>query len=264
MLRQFSYLNTALLGQFISTLEGGQLTARSYRDVASRSRSLNANVRVVGAEGASESEEESQRELLDTAFAQFDRLLKAAAADPDALGWIDVTQPDLELRGAIRGAMLSWDCEIFVPEVVQAFGANSEARDLLRTMTNVMPAAEDFGLDTTGLPDAGALRSMSGLMDAMQIEPIVVGDRDDTDWKILAKIDPSFELEPLDGPLQVVGKVRRVIPEGHWHSLLNIPGSALGSREQRRAQARQAPSEDQRQNYIAGPAIELDLLAAFA
>jgi hypothetical protein len=264
VLRQFSYLNTALLGQFISALEGGQVKTRSFRDVATRSRSFNANVRVAGAEGGSESEEESQRELLDTAFAQFDRLLTAAEADPDALDWIEVTQPDLELRNARRGTMLSWDCEVFIPEVVQAFGANSEARDLLRTMTNLMPAAETFGLDTAGLPDANALRSMSGLMDAMQIDPTIVGDREDTTWKVFAKVDPSYELEPLDGPLQIVGKVRRVIAEGNWHPLLSLPGSNIGSREQRRAQARQTPPEDQQQNYIAGPAIELDLLAAFA
>jgi len=264
MLRQFSYLNTALLAQFTSALDGGQITAQSHRDMATRKGSVNANLRIAGAEGGRESEQESQRELLDTPPAQFDRLMQAASDDPDALGWLDVTQPDLELQQAGRGTMVSWDCEVFVPEIVQMFGANSQTRDLLRTMTDVIPAAKTYGLDTEGLPDTDALKSMSGMLDAIQIDPIIVGDRDDTNWKIFAKVDPAFQLEPLDGALQVVGKVRRVIPLGSWHPLLSLPGSNFGSREQRRAQAREVPAPDQEKNFVAGPAIELDLLAAFA
>jgi len=264
MLRQFSYLNTALLSQFISALEGGQIGSRSQRDKTSRDRSAGANLRVVNGEAASGLERETQADYSDTPAAQFDRLLRFASDDPDALNWIDVSQPDLELASAIRGAMISWDCEVYTPEVVQTFGSSSETAGLLRTFGQMLPAARGLGLDTEGVPDQGTIESMGNFLDAVRIDQVVVGDRDDTDWKIIAKVLPDHTLEPVDGPLQLVGKVRRVIPVGTWYPLMSLPGTNLGSREQRRAQARQAPTEDQKKNYIEGPAIELDLLAAFA
>ncbi|PZF56339.1 hypothetical protein DEJ23_10770 [Curtobacterium sp. MCSS17_008] len=264
MLRQFSYLNTALLGQFISALEGGQVGARSQRDTTKRDRSAGANLRVAHGEGSNGSESETQQEFVDTPAAQFDRLLRFAAADPDALHWIDVSQPDLEFANATRGAMVSWDCEVYTPEIVQTFGASSGTGDLLRTLGQMIPAAQQLGLDMEGVPDQGTVQAMGNFMDAVDIDQVIVGDRDDTAWKIIAKVLPTHTLEPVDGPLQLVGKVRRVVPAGTWHPLVNLPGTAMGSREQRRAQARQAPAPGQEKNYLEGPAVELDLLAAFA
>lgn len=264
MLRQFSYLNTALLSQFISALEGGQIGSRSQRDTTSRDRSAGGSLRVVSGEVGSGSERETQADYVDTPAAQFDRLLRFAADDPDALNWIDVSQPDLELATAIRGAMISWDCEVYTPEVVQTFGASSETADLLRTFGQMIPAARSLGLNTEGVPDQATIDSMGSFLDTVHIDQVVIGDRDDTTWKIIAKVLPEHTLERVDGPLQLVGKVRRVIPAGTWYPLMSLPGTNLGSREQRRAQARQAPAEDQKKNYVEGPAIEGDLLAAFA
>lgn len=264
MLRQFSYLNTTLLEQFVSALEDGQIGSRSQTNGTTRKRGLTANARFLGGEASRTTDQEAQRTFADTPSAQFERLVRAAADDPEGLGWVDVTQPDVELAQAGRGTMISWDCEVYTPELVQAFGAGSETGAMLRTLAQMMPTAKTLGLDTSGLPDADTVETMSGFVDAVKIDQVVVGDRDDTAWKVFATVNPEHELDPIDGPLQLVGKVRRIIPTGQWHPLLSMPGSQFGSREQRRAQARQEPADDQKQNFVQGPALELDLLAAYA
>ena len=78
---------------------------------------------------------------------------------------------------------------------------------------------------------------MSGLMDAMQIDPTIVGDRDDTEWKIFAKVDPAFQLEPLDGALpKSLGRYAGSSPYGDWRATpqsarieFRLAGAAAGA-----------------------------------
>ena len=253
-----------MLNQFISAIEGGLSGASTRRETKGGNRGAEADLKLVKGSGGTAHEEETSREFADTPQAQFERLLSAAAKDPDGLDWLDITQPDTELPTVRRGTLISWECDFYTPEVVQVFGRNSEARALMQMMEGLMPAAPAVGLDTSGLPAANEVGAMAGFLDAVQIDHVVEGDRDDTRWKIFAKLEESHMLGEVDGPMGFVGKVRRVIAEGAYHPLISLPGSNFGSRDKRREAATKAPEPGQEANFISGPAIEVDLLAAFA
>src|SRR5690606_10176580 len=40
-------------------------------------------------------------------------LIAAGHADPEAVGWIEVTQPDLEFAETGTGAFVEWECDVY-------------------------------------------------------------------------------------------------------------------------------------------------------
>lgn len=131
MLRRIIYLDSTALAQYISALEGGivaQSTRRSSRAGAS-SGGVDAKL-FQGATEKSREDEESQT-FSDTDEAKFDRLLQAAYVDAEALAWVDVLDPDADFDGIGIGAMVSWECDLYVPEVIQAMSESGEAAGTL-------------------------------------------------------------------------------------------------------------------------------------
>ncbi|MBD8729394.1 hypothetical protein [Frigoribacterium sp. CFBP 13707] len=261
MLRHFSYLNENMLGQFISALEGGLGTESSSRETSNGARSGDVDLKVVKGSASSGRERENSRAFIDTPASRFDRLLQALNSDGEDPDWVRIAQPDVEFPSLGVGTLLSWECELFTPEVVQIMGEGSGVKDLFRMMEALRPGAQAAGLDTSRLPAAEEMNSMSTLMNAIDVPRIILGDRDETDWKVFARLDTASVLGDMEGPSVVVGKVRRLIPAGSYYPLMSLPGMDLGSREERRRRAREVPPADQKNNFIEGPAVELDLLA---
>lgn len=263
MLRRFSYLDTVALEQYISALENGLVSEETRRTMHAGSAGGSLDVKIAKGEGARSHESETAQTFSDTAPAQFDRLLKAAELQPEALGWIEVIQPEVDLQDVGRGAMVAWECDLSTPEVIQMLSQAGDAAGALSAMAQMLPSAEKLGLDVAGLPDQASLEAMTTLVGGMNIQRVIVGDSPDTTWKIFARIQEQFVQSELEGPMQIIGKVTRVIPSGSNHPLVNMPGSQLGNREERRARAKQQPQGAQKSHFIDGPAIELSLLAAY-
>jgi len=119
---------------------------------------------LVSASGEKSREEEESRTRADTDEARFDRLLRAAEAEPEALGWVDVVQPDTDLDGVGLGAMLAWECDLYIPEIVQVLARSGEALSAIGMMQNLLPMARRLGLDTEGLPNDDEMGAVSGLI----------------------------------------------------------------------------------------------------
>lgn len=217
---------------------------------------------VAGSRESSHEKEES-RTYSDTPEAQFDRLVNAATANPEALAWVEVTQPEIDFDDIGVGAMISWECEIYIPDIVQAMSGKGEMLGALNMMQNLLPAAQSFGLDTKGLPDQKELIAASNLITEMGSKLLVVGDDEGMEWRIAGKIEDGYLHGELDGRTRIVGKVVKVLSPGHSKPLLTFPVMILVSREKRRAMERQAPPEGQESQYLTGPALILDILAIY-
>jgi hypothetical protein len=92
---------------------------------------------------------------------------------------------------------------------------------------------------------------------------LTVGKDDDTDWKVAGRVDGQSELGGFEGRAYVVGKISKVIPDGHWQPFLTFPGMDLVSREQRRSLAKKTPDAGEEGQYLQGPALMLHLLAVY-
>jgi len=263
MLNHFLYLNTDNLTQYVSMIDGGAITESTRRSVRSGSASAKINISVVEGGGDRGKELEESQTLLDTDAAQFSRLMSALEHAPDVWGYIDVMDPGVDFAAASIGQMIRWECDISVPEVVQIMARSGEAVGMMNMMKGVVPMAGALGLDTAGMPDAEQLEAMTGLLQSLDASLVIVGDDDETDWQIAGAVKDQHVRGDFDGRALVIGKVAKVLAEGKWHPLLAFPGMNLMSREQRRKASRTRPAPDEESQYLAGPAVMVDLLAIY-
>lgn len=263
MIKRFLYLDTEALAQYISALEGGQTTESTTRKTKDRSGKGGMKTPILTAEGGSGSQEEESRTFTDTPEAQFDRLLATLDENAEGLGWITIAQPDLDFSDIGIGAMVSWECDLFVPEVIQMLSSKGEMLEALDMLQGMMPAAKALGLETEGLPEEKEVGAMSSFISRVGAKYLVVGDDTETDWKVSGRIETDYLRSELDGVARVVGKVSKVLSPGHSQPYVTLPGMNMVSREQRRAMTKQSIKPGEEDKYLMGPAVFLDILAIY-
>jgi hypothetical protein len=263
MLRRFAYLDRAALGEYVAALEGGLVKESTKRSMRSGSGGGGIDTKVAHASGERSREDEDTRVVSDTDEARFARLLAAADAEPEAIGWIEVAQPDVDLVGVGIGAMISWECDLYVPEIVQTMAKSGEMLKAIGMMRDIMPMASSLGLDTADMPDADEMQAVSGFLSGMNASLIVVGEGDDTEWRVAGPLNDQDIRAEIEGPARIVGKVSKVIAKGRWRPYMTFPGMNLGSREDRRRMERQPPAPGKEDEYLSGPALMLDILAVY-
>lgn len=264
MLRNFLYLNEITLNGYLSALEDGLRSAAEHRTTQTKSLSSKAGVAGFGAQGGTESDTESSRSYSDTSEARFERFMSLSAANPERSGWIDIVNSDDDFPAATPGTILEFDCEIFVPPMIRSLtssGGIGQAMAMLKSMAPIMKALQP---ETTELPPEEQIQAVSAMSSLMGDDLALVGERDDTDWRIAGRlIAASIRDNELDGAARVVGKVSAVLRPGEHKSLLALPGMNLMTREQRRAQAKAGPKTGEEANWLTGPAVMLDVLAVY-
>lgn len=263
MLRRFLYLDSEALGAYVSGIEGGFLTGATARELRGGAvkGGLDAKLATAGAERSKEFEE--SRTLADTDESKFDRLLAAAKADADGLGWVEILEPDAALADLPIGMMISWECEVFVPDIVRTLSASGEAVDAMNMMRDLLPMASAFGLDTEGLPNTEELEAASRMVSSLKATMLVVGEDDTTEWKVSGQLhDRHLRADP-EGRAILVGKVSQRLQEGRSKPFLTFPGMGLVSRDERRRLERTKPEPGKEGDYLLGPALVLDVLAIY-
>lgn len=257
MLKNFIYLNTQALDSYLSSLEDGLRESTEDRTLRSRAH---AGVEGVGS-GASEYEQSRSR--VDTPASKFERLQSLAVSDKARSGWIQVTDVEVDLRTVRTGALVELECDIYVPEAIKAFAPKGGMNDALAFMEQLGPHADLLGLDRTNMPtkpQADAMKSIAGLLGS---DLVVVGERDDTDWRVAGRLLDHYVKGEVDGIARIVGKVTASWHRNQWKPLISLPGMNILPREQRRQIERTEPKPGQEQNYLEGPACMFDILAIY-
>jgi hypothetical protein len=264
MLRNFLYLNEATLNGYLSSLEDGLRSAAERRTSETKAVSGKAGVGGFGAQGEAESDSELSNSYSDTSEARFERFMNLCAAAPERSGWIDVVNSDDDLPAASPGMIFEFDCEIFVPPMIRSLtssGGIGQAMNMLKSMAPLVKALQPQSFE---LPPDEQVEAVSAMAALMGDDLVVVGERDDTDWRVAGRlIASSIRNDELDGVARVVGKVSSVLKPGEHKSLLALPGMNLMTREQRRAQSKSGPKPGEEANWLSGPAVMLDVLAVY-
>jgi hypothetical protein len=86
--------------------------------------------------------------------------MKLVEGDPEAVGWVDILDHNNDLDGIGIGALVSLECDVYIPDVVRPFSraGAGELMDMLNVMDAIAPVAEDLGLDVGGIPNKGPER----------------------------------------------------------------------------------------------------------
>lgn len=223
------------------------------------------DVKVAHASGdrSHEDEDEESRTFADTDEARFDRLLCGADATPDVLGWVEVLEPDRDFDGIGVGAMVSWECDLYIPDVVQAMARQGKALGVIDMMQKLLPAATNLGFDTMDLPSEEQVKAVGAFIGGLDARLVVVGEDEETDWRVAGQLTGDFLHGDIEGRARIVGKASDVIPRDRWKPFLTFPGMKLAPREQRREMEQQGPVPGKEGEYLAGPAAMLDVLAIY-
>jgi hypothetical protein len=266
MLRRFLYLDTSALTDYLSAVEGGTRESLARRSLTTGKSEGSVDAKLAkGGIGRTKENEESLT-LADTAHAQFERLLKLMNDDPESAGWLEVMDSDTDLQSAGIGMMADFECDIYIPDTIRAATQMHELAGAIDAMEALLPSANALGLDTSGLPSKDEIDAVKGFGDLSKLfseSLVVVGDLDDSDWRIAGRLKQEHVNSDIDGRARVVGKISAKWPSGKWKPLLALPGSTLISREQRRRMERQRPEPGEEENFLEGPAVMLDVLAIY-
>jgi hypothetical protein len=264
VLRRFLYLNEHSLAGYLAVVEGGLSDERrrreSHRGVAGRSASLGTKALGGSISGDRERTEEDERTVRELPEQRFDRLMTALEADTERYAYEDVLDLEESFGRIAVGAMLTLECELEVPPMVRLFSQPEQLDEMLGLMEAFGPVASVFGGETADLPSAETVKAMRGLTAVMRSEVIIVGQQEDSDYRVAGKLEKDWLREMPEGLARVVGKVARRWEVGQAYPLLALPGASLLPRKQRR---QAGPTSDDDENVLRGPALTLDILAVY-
>ncbi|MBE1588187.1 hypothetical protein ACFPOI_52335 [Nonomuraea angiospora] len=264
MLKRFLYLDEPKLADYVSALEGGLRSSRELK--STRGGKKDAGIDVKAAKGGIERSEQNEEtlSLTDTPHARFERLLELATAAPEASGWIEVLDTSHGLQDAGFGAMISVECDAYIPEIIKALAPQGGLADTLDQIETFLPYAATFNLDVSGLPSREEIEAIKGASQLFGGKLVVVGELDDADWQIAGQLDATNIRDPeIEGRVIIVGKITKKWSAGQWKPLLALPGTSLLPRNQRRVLERKPPEEGHEDQYLEGPAVMIEVLAIY-
>lgn len=265
MLIQPKYLDQQMLAAFLASAEGGVRQSLSSRTSRSRGGGGSIGVSLLKAEGRLAGEEETSLTYEEHEVAGLQRLINAGKAHPEQYDWIEVGDPDVDFQDIGIGAILHWECDVYIPDSINAV-SSPEMKRAMELMESMIPHASTLGLNMDGLPEAGQLSAMTSAIRSLDVAPVVIGERTETDWKIVGSLkqDCIADSAQFDNWVRVVAKVRKVIPEDGWHLLASLPGMNLLSRTERRKRERQGPQPGQEDQFLHGPGLVVDYLTIYS
>lgn len=267
MLIKAIYLDAEALAHYSAGLEGGLRSGASTINQGGGGLGGRLNFGPVAVDGKRENSSSTTIQVEDHDTARLARLLDAAKKEAEHLLWREVIQPDVDLADLPTGAMIQWDCDIYIPDIIKQMQPKGGVGDAIELLEGLLPMATSLGLNTDGLPATEQMSAVSQFVKGASIPPVVVGESHDGEsrWKIAGTLKPDCltSLDDLDGPAICVGKVIRIVRSDKWHPLLTFPGMNLMGREERRKLERKSPEPGHEDNYLQGPAVLLDVLAIY-
>ena len=266
MLINAHYLDGEALTNYIAALEGGLRESGSSRSKGSRGLGGSLGVSAAKLEAKADSETETTLNMKDHQASRLQRLIAAGHADPEAVGWIEVTQPDLEFAETGTGAFVEWECDVYIPEGIAAMSNHEGLSSTLEAMRNLMPSARALGLSMEGVPEEREMDAMRSFLDQLDVAPVVIGDDPDTEWKLVGSLTKQWisSTASFDGRARVVGKVKKRVGEGRWYPMFSLPRMNLLGRDERRRLEREGPRDaTEEQQFVRGPLLVVDYLAIY-
>jgi hypothetical protein len=263
MLKNFLYLNDSTLSSYLSSLEDGLRDSVAEKKAKSSSVSAKAGFAGIGTGGEHERQREEVTSRSDTPESRFERLRSLALEDTETSGWMEVADTDKDLEAVKIGSLVEIRCEIYIPEVVKALSSSGGLVKTIEQFQSLSRFAPAFGTEIQGMPPADQLDAVKGFASALGADAMLVGEPEDTEWRVAGKLLEGHLCGEIEGSASVVGKVSAIWKKGQWKPLLALPGMNLISRDQRREMERRGPDQGQEQNWLEGPALMLDVLAVY-
>ena len=265
MIIQPQYLDSAMLATFLANIEGGVRQSLSSRTSQTKGGGGGVDLGLVKTEGSLSGEQETELTYEDHDASRLQRLIAAGNSDSEGLAWVEVGNPDDDFKDIGMGAVIHWECDVYIPVAINAF-SNPKVKEGLQIMEDLMPQASALKLDVEGLPTPKELGAMAAAINSFGVAPVVIGEDDCTDWRIIGSLKPDCIVDSaeIDGRARIIAKVKKAVSKDSWYLLASLPGMNLIGRDERRKLERQGPQEDQKGLFEEGPLLVVEYLAIYS
>lgn len=256
-LREFLYLDTRLVDNYLAQVEGGLYEESRTRAEGTSGLEGKAGVKSgvldIGAGGQKVSVSETERVVRETPEARFNRLYEFLDAEPQ-----DGLSGNL-WPIADKGVFWEVECEVSVSSISRMFGQ-------LDQIGEIAALAEAFGSEIPGF--SAKMRQQVDAL-ASRVDPskfVAEGYLSDNQPRFAFKLDKEFlrvGMDDLEAELSVLGKVEGKWPDGDTRSLVDLPGINLMSRRDRRDLAKNGQGGNSGDLVIPGPGVSMSVVAIF-
>ncbi len=265
ILRNFLFLDTATMEDYLATLEGYVVEGTvDQTDVEKKDKSGKAGYKIVEGGIKSEKSTETKQKLAVTDGAKFQKLYELLK-EQDLLQFLDAFDEEIwkQLR---RGQLLEVDSIIRFPKPF----AMTQAIDGISPFLDIMAA---FGEDSLLDPeDRAAFEGMSAIAKLVEEKPVPIlfEAASTADFTFVANLPRRYlrcQLMDLEGEATIVGKIQRVLARGtkvEVFSLFSAFTSSLPSlSKEQRNQMQKEMVKGELAEVVRAPAIILTPLAIY-
>ncbi|MCI1868705.1 DUF6414 family protein [Bifidobacterium crudilactis] len=264
MLKSFIYLDVELLHQLIGAAEDGLVTEQAVESGGEGSVSGRAGFKGLGIEAKHAGSNKTTTQLDDTDSARFTRLIQFCKTNSEQAEWLSVEDPASAIE-ATTGKLVELTADTYVPDFIKyvsQYKQISGVLELAGQLKGLVPGINDDDVQSVSSMNS----KMSPIASLMKDKLVICGDCAGFQFRCVGKIKPQYVIgdEELEGDeYRIVGKVRSSWKRGEWKNMLSLPGMDFMSREQRRKMMKEEPTEENKNQYVEGPAIQLQILAIY-
>ena len=106
--------------------------------------------------------------------------------------------------------MIEAECDVYIPDILKVATPGSSFLQTSKTSAGVASLAGAFGPNTSEIPSADQIDSVQSMVGAMKLVPMIVGELGEAEYKLFGQLDPvNIKVDDIDGPANIVGKVKR-------------------------------------------------------
>lgn len=264
ILRNFLYLDTDILNDYLATMEGYIVESGELIENKSTSTSGKTGIKVIEAGREVDVESGKVSRIKQTDAGNFQRLYDLIEGE-SMLQYLEVF--DDKIWGSIRRNEI-----VEVPgilSVTKMFDTMNQVGNLSPLIDLMNAIGETHLVDDKSMAAINGLKAVSEMNSDKEIPVTLVLEFNDK-YSFAAKLQPEYirgGVEKLEGEVTIIGKVQKVIPEGHDYELFSFT-SGIDSimkhqnREQRRKYEK-SKSDNEVSDKVNGPAMILIPLAIY-
>lgn len=265
ILRNFLYLDTSVLNDYLSTIEGfieeGPI---DQTEIEKKNKSGNANVKIVEGKIASETATETKQKLARTDASKFNKLY-SYLSENSMIQFLDAFDESIwnQIR---RGEIIEVPSRISISKVFKM------TQDLqgISPMIEMMNA---FGQEPfIDQKEANIFAGISKLSEnaTKQNVPVIFESESTKGYSFFTQLQRQYiktDVSNLEDGADILGKVQKIIPKGKQEEVFSlVPAFESFTGNLSREQKRKMINDKKRQNvadFVKGPAIVITPIAIF-
>jgi len=263
ILRNFLYLDTDMLDDYLSTMEGYLIESEELIENKTTKNLGKAKVSVLEVGKEADVEKGSIKKVTQTSAGKFQKLYGLL----DSQSMVQY----LEVFDSTIWNSLKRNEILEVPGIIQV----SKMYNTVNSIGNISPLMDlmqAFG--KSDLMDSKTTEAMKGIKAVSELDidkeiPVIIDLEGNKNYNFTASLSPEYikgDISKLEGNVTIVGKIQKIIAKGERHEVFSmVKGIDTLVKSQNREQRRkyQDSKNDNVSDFIQGPAIVITPLAIF-